>query len=70
MGGLNRGEWQSSMGRGVCGGRWEEVRVVRVSLTVARRCQMQVEHLGIEQRKVAFSAARIRGIPDTSEKFI
>ena len=37
-------------GAGVCGDRWEEGRVVRVSLRETRGCQRQVEQLGMEQK--------------------
>ena len=41
-------------GVAVRGGRSEEGRVVRVSLTGTRGCQRKVEHLVMEQKTVAF----------------
>ena len=39
---------------GMCGGRCKGGWVVRVSLWEARGCQRLVEHLGMEQKTVAF----------------
>ena len=58
------------MEQGGCAGRCEGGWVVRVSLREVGGCQRLVDHLRMERRLYLFHTAHIRGIPDTSYKFI